>query len=29
MIYKQYGDEDNIWSSPQVVHLPFEVENEA
>ena len=29
MIYKQYGDEDSIWSSPQVVHLPFEVENQA
>ena len=29
MIYKQYGDQDNIWSSPQVVHLPFEVENQA
>lgn len=29
MIYKQYGDEDNIWSPPQVVHLPFEVENQA
>jgi hypothetical protein len=29
MVYKQYGDEDNIWSSPQVVVLPFEVENEA
>ena len=29
MIYNQYRDEDNIWSSPQVVHLPFEVENEA
>jgi hypothetical protein len=29
MIYKQYGDEENIWSSPQVVVLPFEVENEA
>lgn len=29
MVYKQYGDEENIWSSPQVVDLPFEVENVA
>ncbi|KAL3816759.1 hypothetical protein ACHAXA_004911 [Cyclostephanos tholiformis] len=27
MVYCQYGDEGNIWSSPQVVALPFEVEN--
>ena len=27
MIYRQYGDDGNIWSPPQVVGLPFEVEN--
>jgi hypothetical protein len=27
MIYCQYGDDANIWSSPQLVALPFEVEN--
>ena len=27
MVYRQYGDDGNIWSSPQVVALPFEVEN--
>ena len=26
MLYCQYGDDGNIWSSPQVVALPFEVE---
>ena len=26
MVYQQYGDDGNIWSSPQVVALPFEVE---
>jgi hypothetical protein len=27
MVYHQYGDDANIWSSPQLVALPFEVEN--
>jgi hypothetical protein len=27
MVYRQYGDDANIWSSPQLVALPFEVEN--
>jgi hypothetical protein len=27
MICRQYGDDGNIWSPPQVVGLPFEVEN--
>ena len=27
MVYRQYGDDANIWSSPQFVALPFEVEN--
>ena len=26
MVYRQHGDDGNIWSSPQVVALPFEVE---
>ena len=29
LVYGQYGDEENIWSLPQVVVLPFEVESEA
>ena len=28
-MYIQFGDEENIWSLPQVVVLPFEVENDA
>jgi len=28
LVYGQYGDEENIWSLPQVVVLPFEVEND-
>ena len=27
MVYRQYGDDVNIWSSPQLVALPFKVEN--
>jgi len=27
MVYCQYGDDASIWSSPQLVALPFEVEN--
>ena len=27
MVYRQHGDDASIWSSPQVVALPFEVEN--
>ncbi len=27
MVHRQYGNDGNIWSSPQVVALPFEVEN--
>ena len=27
MVYCQHGDDGNIWSPPQVVALPFEVEN--
>ena len=29
LVYGQCGDEENIWSLPQIVVLPFEVESEA
>jgi len=27
MVYRKYGEDANIWSSPQLVALPFAVEN--